>query len=242
MLNLTEWNRLLYAAWAPFYDVLVLSLEGKRRKSLELAKVQSTEKVLLIGAGTGLDLKYLHHTADLSAIDITPAMLKRLRARADTLGIQVDAQIMDAQEMDFPDNSFDVVILHFVLAVIPDPVRAIKEVKRVLRPGGRAVILNKFVKDGSEPSVALRLTNKVVRLLATDITCQLAPIINASGMNEVYEEKIGLGGFFKIAILQKEAADYDSKNRLDYPPIPTGAGLEESSTSQPALTFATSAE
>lgn len=218
MMSLTNWNRLLYAAWAPFYDVLVFSLESKRRKSLELASVLPTEKVLLIGAGTGLDLKYLPRQADITAVDLTPAMIRRLQARAQNLEMEVDAQVMDAQSLTFPDNSFDVVILHFVLAVIPDPVMAIREVNRVLRPGGRAVILNKFVKDGSKPSISLRLTNKLVRLLATDITCQLGPIAAVSGMQKVYEQEIGPGGFFKIAILVKEPKSHLSSFSVNVSP------------------------
>ncbi len=204
MISLTDWNRIIYAAWAPFYDVLVMALESKRKKSLELARIKPTENVLLLGAGTGLDLKYLPRDASVSAVDITPGMIKRLKKRSDDLGMKVNAQVMDGQALDFPDNSFDVVVLHFVLAVIPNRSLAIKEAARVLRPGGRAVILNKFAKDLSTPSIALRMTNQVARLVITDITCQLAPIVAASGMTKTYEEELGVGGFFKIAVLQKD--------------------------------------
>lgn len=205
MINWTHWNRGVYAVWAPFYDVLVRMLEEKRRYALQLASLNGGEKVLIIGAGTGLDLPYLPPDCEITAVDITPAMTKRLVQRADKLGLRVDCRIMDAQCLDIPDESFDVVILHFVLAVIPDPTRAIQEAARVLKPAGRVIILNKFVPDDSRPSKLTRFVNLGVRLVATDITCSLGPLVTASGLQRKHEETLGVGGFFKVAILEKGA-------------------------------------
>lgn len=202
-MNWTTWNRHLYAAWAPFYDVLVAMLDDKRQRSLALADIQPDEKVLLLGAGTGLDLNYLPQQLHPTAIDITPAMIKRLRLRAQRLKMDVDARVMDGQSLAFDDGIFDVVILHFVLAVIPDPERALNEAVRVLRPGGRLVVLNKFLRDEHQPSLALRCANKLTRLLATDITYKLKPILQTPGLSCTHVEQVGLGGLFKIAILEK---------------------------------------
>lgn len=202
-MNWTTWNRHLYAAWAPFYDVLVKVLEDKRRQSLKLANIQPDENVLIMGAGTGLDLEYLPVEMRPTAIDICPAMIKRLDKRAARLGMSVDARIMDGQNLDFADNTFDVVLLHFVLAVIPDPKKALQEAIRVTRPGGRLVILNKFLHDERKPSLALKSANSIARLLATDITFKLRPILQTPGLKAQHVEQIGLGGFFKIAILEK---------------------------------------
>jgi len=203
MVNWTQWNRILYSGWAPFYDLLVTGLEDKRRTSLQLADVKPGERVLLLGAGTGLDLKYLPKNAEITAIDITPGMITRLEKRAEKLNLTVDARVMDGQNLEFNSDSFDVVILHFVLAVIPNPTRTIREAQRVLRTGGRAIILNKFAKDEADPSLLLRCANRIARPLITDITVQLAPLVEASGMERVYEKKIGFAGLFKMAILQK---------------------------------------
>lgn len=202
-MNMTNWNRHLYAAWAPVYDQLVAVLEDKRKKSLEIAAIQPGEKVLLLGAGTGLDLPYLPPSGQITAIDITPGMIKRLRMRAERLKMNVDARVMDGQSLDLPDGEFDVVVLHFVLAVIPDPAKAMREATRVLRPGGRAIILNKFCKDDSHPSFIIRNANRLAKLLLTDITCQLKPLISASGLQRKYVEEVGFGGVFKIAVLTK---------------------------------------
>lgn len=202
-MNWTEWNRVLYSGWAPVYDPLVAMLEGKRRQSMAIANIQPGERVLLLGAGTGLDLKYLPASAEIHAIDITPAMIARLRRRSDELGLNVKASIMDAQQLEYPSDYFDAVILHFVLAVIPDPLKAMAEVERVLRPEGRAVILNKFADDENDPSLLLKAANVVVRPLATDITCRLRPIVSNCPLKLETEQKLGMAGMFKVAVLRK---------------------------------------
>lgn len=199
-----EWARIRYAAWAPFYDVLVAMLQDKRRRSMELANIEAGERVLLLGAGTGLDLELMSPGPKISAIDITPCMIKRLRQRAARLGLEVDARVMDGQNLEYPDESFDVVLLHFVLAVMPDPVRALHEVTRVLRPGGRVVVLNKFVRDDEKPNFWMRMINPIARFFVTDMTCKLGPIVAASDLKLAYEEHLGVGGFFKVALLRKE--------------------------------------
>lgn len=202
-MNWTTWYRHLYALWAPFYDVLVSVLEDKRRQSLKLANIQENESILILGAGTGLDLPYLPRASRPKAVDICPAMMKRLTSRAERLGMDVDAQIMDGQNLLYEDETFDVVILHFVLAVIPDPQKAVQEAIRVTKPGGRLVILNKFLDDDRKPSVALKAANAVARLVATDITFKLRPILETPGLETRHVERLGIGGFFKLAILEK---------------------------------------
>lgn len=91
-----------------------------------------------MGAGTGADLPFIPATVQITAVDITQVMLQRLRQRATSLGMTVDVQVMDGQALEFSSEQFDAVILHLILAVIPDPIACIREVERVLKPGGRA--------------------------------------------------------------------------------------------------------
>lgn len=166
---LSHWYRLCYALWSPFYDLMVRRFASWRRRSLELADLQAGERVLIVGAGTGSDLQFIDPGPKLTAIDITKAMLRRLRRRARRRGLTVDAQAMDGQAMDFADGSFDVVILHLILAVIPDPVRCARESARVLRSGGRVVIMDKFVANDRRPPLVLRLVNPVLKALGVNL-------------------------------------------------------------------------
>jgi ubiquinone/menaquinone biosynthesis C-methylase UbiE len=201
---LSFWYRLCYTLWSPFYDLLVLWFAGWRRRSINLADLKAGERVLIVGAGTGLDLKFIAPGVHITAIDVTPAMLWRLRRRAHRLGREVDARVMDGQALDFPNGSFDVVVLHLILAVIPDPVRCARESARVLRPGGRAVVMDKFLADDRPVPLILRLVNPVLKALGTNVNRQLGPILEGSGLRIVRLDSAGPGGFFKIILLRKE--------------------------------------
>ncbi len=203
MFNTNAWNRIRYTIWAPGYNLIAGAFAKKRRRSIELARIEPGDRVLLVGAGTGLDLDFLPREARIVAVDLTPAMLNKLRRRAERLGLSVDARVMDAQALEFVDNFFDVVVLHLIVAVIPDPVRCVREAARVLRPGGRAVILDKFVPDEGPAPLAARLLNPFTRIVATEFTRRLGSILAGSGLRHVHEEAVGFGGLLKIVVVEK---------------------------------------
>jgi len=206
-LNTNRWNRMRYTLWAPLYDHLAGVLQSRRRRSVQLLHLQPGESVLIVGAGTGLDLPLLPRGVSVTAVDITPAMVKRLRRRAGALEIPVDARVMDGQALAFPDGAFDAVILHLILAVIPDPYACIREAERVLRPGGRLVILDKFLPDDRSPSLARRVLNGITRILATDINRQVGPILAATRLRIEHQEPAGFGGLFQLLLCRKAVSD-----------------------------------
>ena len=149
------WNRLRYTVWAPAYDALVgaTGFNTARRLSIERLRLASGDRVLIVGAGTGLDLDFLPSHVHVTAIDVTPAMLKHLERRAAGSGRSVTAQIMDARRLAFPDSSFDAVVMHLILAVMPQPERGLREAVRVLKSGGRIAVFDKFLRDDERPSL-----------------------------------------------------------------------------------------
>jgi len=170
-----------------------------------VAAIQPGERLLILGAGTGLDLEFLPRHATITAIDITPAMIVRLEKRARRLGLSVNARVMDGQALEFSDASFDVVLLHLIVAVIPDPVRCMGEVARVLQPGGRAVIFDKFIPDAAEPPIGMRLLQPVISFLGTEITRSLGPIVGPTGLRRVHQEAAGFKGLYQIVVCEKPA-------------------------------------
>lgn len=203
--NTLGWNRVRYTLLAPLYD-RVAGFRPQRRRSLELLDARLGERILIDGCGTGADLAFLPAGVEVVAGDLTPAMVERTRQRAQSLGRTVDARVMDAQALPLADATFDAVVLHLILAVVPDPVAAIREAARVLKPGGRALVFDKWVPDGAQPSIARRAANLVARLVATEITRKLGPLADAAGLRVEHREPAGTGGFFSIALLRKPAA------------------------------------
>jgi ubiquinone/menaquinone biosynthesis C-methylase UbiE len=202
-INTNRWNRIRYTVFAPLYD-RVASFTAQRRRSLELLALEPGESVLLVGAGTGADLPFIPPGVEVVAGDITPAMVELTRRRAGRLGRPVDADVMDGQALPFPDGSFDAVVLHLIVAVIPDPAACVREAARVLRSGGRAVVFDKFVPDEEEPSAARRALNLVTSALFSDVTRRLGPLLAGTGLRVVQRVPAGLGGRFEIALLCKE--------------------------------------
>lgn len=202
-INTNTWNRIRYTLFMPGYDLLAKPFHKLREKSIFLLFPQPDDKLLILGAGTGLDLFYLRRCNDITAIDITPAMINKLKSRAHRLNLQVDARVMDGQKLDFADNSFDCIVLHLIIAVIPDPYRCIKEAERVLKPGGRIIILDKFLPDNTRPSVLRQIGNVFTNLMFTDITRRSADIIGCTALKKTLDVDAALGGMFRIIKLEK---------------------------------------
>lgn len=122
-----------YTVWAPAYDLIAnaAGFDAARRLSIERLRLSPGNRVLIVGAGTGLDLPHLPSHVDATAVDVTPAMLKRLEQRAAGARRSVVTRVMDARQLAFPDSSFDAVLMHLILAVMPEPERGLREAARV---------------------------------------------------------------------------------------------------------------
>lgn len=191
-INTNRWNRLRYTLYAPFYDLAARWLARGRRRSLALLNVQAGERVLLVGCGTGLDLELLPRDARITAIDLTPAMVAKTSERAASRGMQLDARVMDAARLDFADESFDSVVLHLILAVVPDPEATAREAARVLKPGGRVAIFDKFSVERA--SALRRALNVVTNFFATDITRDVRKLLAGTRLEIVLDE----GRLFRV--------------------------------------------
>jgi SAM-dependent methyltransferase len=102
---------------------------------------QADGEVLEIALGTGRNLPFYPQDVRLTGVELSPAMLEIARRRADELGRQADLRVGNAEALDFPAERFDTAVCTLSLCTIPDDRAAVAEVKRVLRPGGRFVLL-----------------------------------------------------------------------------------------------------
>jgi ubiquinone/menaquinone biosynthesis C-methylase UbiE len=204
-INTNRWNRLRYTLYAPLYDRIVKPFATARRRSIEVLKLQPGEHVLLLGAGTGSDLPFIPDGVAITAIDITPAMVERIRSRANDLHKPVRADVMDGQALTLDSASFDAVVLHLILAVIPDPVACMREAVRVVKPGGRIIVFDKFLPDDQTPLLPRRIMNKLTGFFFTEINRRFSPIIADLPVTIEHEEpslafsKLG----FRVILLRK---------------------------------------
>jgi phosphatidylethanolamine/phosphatidyl-N-methylethanolamine N-methyltransferase len=170
------WQRFRYTLWAPHYD-RVTRFPAERRRSLELLDLQPDERLLIIGCGTGADIPFVPPAVEVLAVDLTPAMLEQAKAHARP---GVTFRQMDGQRLDLPDGSFDAALLHMVLEVIPDPARCLAEAARVLAPGGRLAVFDKFLPDGASPAWPRRAALALLDLVFTSTNRQMGDILERS--------------------------------------------------------------
>jgi phosphatidylethanolamine/phosphatidyl-N-methylethanolamine N-methyltransferase len=198
-----EHNQTIYKLWAPVYDKVMGPFAGTaRRQALELLNLRAGERVLLSGVGTGLDLPQLPAGVKAVGIDLSPAMLHKAQVRVD--GQDVTLRAMNAQTLDFPDSSFDVVILNLILSVVPDGAAAFREAWRVLRPGGRAVIFDKFAAEGEQLSALRRGLGKIIALFGTDPNRRLSELLGSpTDLTIERDDPSLLHGQYRIVLLSK---------------------------------------
>jgi len=192
-----------YTLIAPVYDAVVAAAShGMRRNSLEALSGGEGERILLLGVGTGLDLPLLPQNAWTAGLDLTPAMLQRARRRIPP-GAQVHLQRGDAMNLPYRDAAFDTVVMHLILAVVPEPSRALAEAARVARPGGRILVLDKFLRPGQRAPLR-RLLTPLSGRIATRMDVILEDLLALQPELELESNQPALaGGWFRQARLRK---------------------------------------
>jgi phosphatidylethanolamine/phosphatidyl-N-methylethanolamine N-methyltransferase len=201
--NTNKWNRIRYTLYTPGYDFAARILRESRRRSISSLDVKSGERILIVGAGTGLDLEFLPKECEVTAIDITPSMVERMKKRNMQFNLNLNVAVMDAQALQFADNSFDKIILHLILAVIPDPIACIKESERVLKDGGQVVVYDKFVRKGTKVSFIRRAANLITNLLFSDITRDFESILATTKFKILSDNEADFNGNFRLIKLIK---------------------------------------
>jgi phosphatidylethanolamine/phosphatidyl-N-methylethanolamine N-methyltransferase len=133
-----------YARWAPIYDLVFDTVMATGRREGVAAAESCGTRILDVGAGTGLEFECFSPRSEVTAVDLSEAMLRRaqMRVRDRRLGAIRGIMVMDATRLAFPDETFDAVLLPYVLTTVPDPEATLDEALRVVRPGGEIVLVN----------------------------------------------------------------------------------------------------
>ena len=139
-----------YARWAPVYDRIFGVITRKAIvATMQRLNQLPPSRILENGVGTGISLPQYDKRHTIVGVDLSPDMLERARTRAgeENLANVESLEVMDALDLRFEDASFDVAVAMFVMTVVPDSNRALGEMIRVVKPGGRIVITNHFSAD-----------------------------------------------------------------------------------------------
>src|ERR1700749_63739 len=156
-----------YDRWAPVYDLVFGGVFSKGRAMAIQATNRLGGRVLEVGVGTGISLPLYAPHLRIVGTDISEAMLDKAKARVteQKLSNVEGLAVMDAEKLEFADDSFDVVMAQYVVPAVPNPEAALDEFARVLRPGGELIILTRVsADDGMRRFIEQRL-QPVVRHL-----------------------------------------------------------------------------
>lgn len=138
-----------YRRWAPIYDHTFGKVAAEGRKhAVEIINTRSG-RVLEVGVGTGLSLPMYGRQLEIVGVDLSPEMLEKARARVanEALDNVTGLHEMDAGHLTFPDNAFDTVVAMYVMTVVPEPERVMRELARVCKSGGEVILVNHFSQD-----------------------------------------------------------------------------------------------
>lgn len=134
----TETIKKRYNRSALYYDWMDFMFRHKLRKQV---LSMSRGKVLEVGVGTGKNIPYYPDGCDITAIDFSKGMLRKAMKKLCLANAPVTLLEMDAQEMAFPDNMFDTIVATCVFCSVPDPIKGLREVRRVCKPDGQIILL-----------------------------------------------------------------------------------------------------
>lgn len=165
---------------------------------------QASGDVLEVAVGTGLNLPYYGPAVtSLTGIDLSPGMLAIARARARELRRDANLTAGNAHQLDFGDAAFDTVVCTISLCNIPDDRAAIAEMYRVLRPGGRLVLVDHVASDRGWLLLAQKLLERVTRRASGEsLTRRPLPLVEAQGFLVSHSQRSRLGSVERVAAIK----------------------------------------
>lgn len=173
------------------------------------------ESILEVGVGTGKNMPYYPEGPKITAIDLSAKMLQRARRRAKREGVRVELRQMDAQALDFPDESFDTVVATFVFCSVPNPVQGLQELGRVAKPSGKILLLEHIRPE--RPWLGWffdRLNPLVHRLFGFNINRRTLENIERAGLKLERAQDLDRLGIFKLVLARPgSASDSTSNNK-----------------------------
>ena len=177
-----------YDRIAPYFEGLEAVMEGlffKNWRKRLWAKVEG-HHILEVGVGTGKNFDYYPAEARITAIDFSPEMLKQAAHKKARKAVSVELELMDIQSLVFADNSFDTVICSFVFCSVPLPLKGLKELYRVCKPGGQVILLEHVLSSNPVIAKVMNFINPaIVALVGANINRNTVKNVKSCGFASV---------------------------------------------------------
>jgi phosphatidylethanolamine/phosphatidyl-N-methylethanolamine N-methyltransferase len=196
----------VYEKLASVYDLAFgPTLQPGRVAAVNRMDVQPQEHVLEVGVGTGINLSLYPKTCSVTAIDFSSSMLEKARDRVARMGLRSFRLLqMDAADLKFADDTFDIVYAPYLISVVPDPVRVACEMRRVCRPGGRIIFLNHFLSPNAMVSRVERLISPFTIHIGFKADLDLPAFLSQADLQPVSIEKVNVPRIWSLVTCVKD--------------------------------------
>ncbi|ROO29983.1 class I SAM-dependent methyltransferase [Salinisphaera japonica] len=172
--------------------------EQGRQVAIEKMGCQAGDRVLEVGVGTGLSLTQYAEGVEVVGIDVSPDMLEHARERlSEEQRSRITLTEMDAQAVDYPDDSFDKVVAMYVVSVAPDPKKVVDEMKRVCKPGGELFIVNHFSQKGPMAKLE-RLASPLSKLVGFRPSFPLDDFLAMADLEVIDTQNVNAFGYWTL--------------------------------------------
>lgn len=198
----TNLARARYDRQASSYDRRQGLLESMQRPwRKRLWAMVTGPRILEVGVGTGYNLPFWLRDASVTGIDLAPRMLERARQRATELGLAADLRVGDVQALAFAEDAFDSAVATCVFCSVPDPVLGLRELGRVVRPGGQILLLEHMrPKNAVLGLLADLITPLTVRVSGASTNRRTLDNLKVAGLAIEFAEDLAMSGMFKLVL------------------------------------------
>jgi phosphatidylethanolamine/phosphatidyl-N-methylethanolamine N-methyltransferase len=196
-----------YARWAPIYDPIFGVITAvAQRAAAAVVNALPSGRILELGVGTGITLPRYKADHLITGIDLSPDMLERAEERVRRLDLRnVEAlQVMDACRLTFADGSFDVGVAMFVMPVVPEPEKVLDHLARVVRPGGRVVLLNHFSADRGLRARAERWLSRFAGAIGWNSDFPLERVMGHPDLKLVARRSLPPFGLYTLLVFERQ--------------------------------------
>ena len=196
----------VYDKLAKVYDLIFgPTLHPGRLQAIQRMNIQAGERVLEVGVGTGINLSLYPKHSQVTGIDFSSSMLEKARERAARKGLRNMRLLqMDAADLKFADDSFDIVYAPYLISVVPDPVKVAREMRRVCRPGGRIIFLNHFLSPNPILSRGERLISPITIHIGFKADLDLPAFLAQAELQPISIEKVNVPRIWSLVTCVKD--------------------------------------
>lgn len=194
-----------YQRWSPLYDVLFGGvLQAGRRQAVREMGLQPGHRLLEVGVGTGLTLPLYPAGSRIIGVDYSTDMLAQAQRRLRQMGTPRRLRLMraDAGRLPFADASFDVVYAPYVISVVPNPLQAARELRRVCKPTGRVILLSHFQHEPN-PAWFERLLAPLAAPLGFKTDVALSPLLAGSGLRPLSIRPVNVPPIWRLVVCDR---------------------------------------